>query len=192
MVRWWVGVFLAGRVSVCLGLLLGWGWGLHRRASLGPPVGCFAGRSWLMLLCGSFVFSSFLCLLCLCVRLFVCALWSPAGKGLTSWLSFVVYNCVFVTFPLVSWVRCGAWLYRFLIFPFLLTFARKSGWVSLNIMFCCYATINLFFHQIFGYVVACSTNYATLWLHLWRLNDTKSYIIRKISLFIGWPLYIYF
>ena len=23
-------------------------------------------------------------------RLFVCALWSPAGKGLTSWLSFVV------------------------------------------------------------------------------------------------------
>ena len=23
------------------------------------------------------------------------------------WLSFVVYNCEFVTFPLVSWVRCG-------------------------------------------------------------------------------------
>ena len=35
------------------------------------------------------------------------ALWSPAGKGLTSWLSFVVSNCEFVTFPLVSWVRCG-------------------------------------------------------------------------------------
>ena len=35
-----------------------------------------------------------------------CALWSPAGKGLTSWLSFVVSNCEFVTFPLVSWVRC--------------------------------------------------------------------------------------
>ena len=33
--------------------------------------------------------------------------WSPAGKGLTSWLSFVVSNCEFVTFPLVSWVRCG-------------------------------------------------------------------------------------
>ena len=31
----------------------------------------------------------------------------PAGKGLTSWLSFVVYNCEFVTFPLVSRVRCG-------------------------------------------------------------------------------------
>ena len=36
----------------------------------------------------------------------ICALWSPAGKGLTSCLSFVMYNCDFVTFPLVSWVRC--------------------------------------------------------------------------------------
>ena len=25
-----------------------------------------------------------------CARLFICTLWSPAGKGLTSWLSFVV------------------------------------------------------------------------------------------------------
>ena len=52
-------------------------------------------------------FCSVLCLLCLCARLFICALWSSAGKGLTSWLSFVVSNCEFVTFPLVSWVRCG-------------------------------------------------------------------------------------
>ena len=37
-----------------------------------------------------FCFCSVLCLLCLCARLFICALWSPAGKGLTSWLSFVV------------------------------------------------------------------------------------------------------
>ena len=35
-------------------------------------------------------FCSVLCLLCLCVRLFIRALWSPAGKGLISWLSFVV------------------------------------------------------------------------------------------------------
>ena len=40
--------------------------------------------------------------------LFVDALWSPAGKGLNSWLSFVMSNCDVVTFPLVSWVRCGA------------------------------------------------------------------------------------
>ena len=29
--------------------------------------------------------------------------------------------CEYVTFPLVSWVRCGTWLYRFLIFAPLLT-----------------------------------------------------------------------
>ena len=32
-------------------------------------------------------------------RLFIAALWSPAGKGLTSWLLFVMFNCVFVTYP---------------------------------------------------------------------------------------------
>ena len=32
-------------------------------------------------------------------RLFVAALWSPAGKWLTSWLLFVMSNCDFVTFP---------------------------------------------------------------------------------------------
>ena len=36
------------------------------------------------------------------------ALWSPAGKGLTSWLLFVMSNCDVVTFQLVSWVRCVA------------------------------------------------------------------------------------
>ena len=40
--------------------------------------------------------------------LFINVLWSPAGKGLTSGLLFVMSNCKFVTFPLVSWVRCGA------------------------------------------------------------------------------------
>ena len=49
-----------------------------------------------------------LVLLCFHARLFVDALWSPAGKGLTSWLSFAMSNCDVVTFPLVSWVRFGA------------------------------------------------------------------------------------
>ena len=43
------------------------------------------------------MFFSVLCLLCLCARLFICALCSPAGKWLTSWLSFVVSSCEFVT-----------------------------------------------------------------------------------------------
>ena len=51
-----------------------------------------------------------LCFFCLAFAMSLCAsvkLWSPAGKGLTYWLSFLVSNCEFVTFPLVSWVRCG-------------------------------------------------------------------------------------
>ena len=75
------------------------------------------GTSFVDLLC----FFSVLCLLCLCARLFICALWAPAGKGLTSWLLFVVFNCELVTFPLVSLFRCGSWLFRFLIFSPLLT-----------------------------------------------------------------------
>ena len=39
-----------------------------------------------------------LVLLCFHARLFVDALSSPAGKGLTSWLSFVMSNCDVVTF----------------------------------------------------------------------------------------------
>ena len=49
-----------------------------------------------------------LVLLCFRVRVFIDALWSPAGKGLISWLSFVMSYCEVVTFPLVSCVRCGA------------------------------------------------------------------------------------
>ena len=53
-------------------------------------------------------FCLFIFLLCFHARLFVDALWSTAGKGLTSWLSFVMTYCDVVTFPLVSWPRCGA------------------------------------------------------------------------------------
>ena len=46
-----------------------------------------------------------LCYLCLVfvmlLCLFIAALWSPSGKGLTSLLLFVMYNYDVVTFP--SW-----------------------------------------------------------------------------------------
>ena len=42
------------------------------------------------------MFFSVLCLLCLCARLFICALWSPAGKGLTS-------GCLAVSLSLSHW-----------------------------------------------------------------------------------------
>ena len=45
---------------------------------------------------------------CFHARLFVDALWSPAGKELTSWFSFVMSNCDVVTFQLAFSVRCGA------------------------------------------------------------------------------------
>ena len=60
------------------------------------------GTSFVDLLC----FSVFR-FLCLCVCLFICVLWSPDGKELTSWLSFAVSYCEFVIFPLVSWPRFG-------------------------------------------------------------------------------------
>ena len=75
----------------------------HREMGLSPPVKYFhwqfqGGPSFVDHLC-------YFCLVLLCfrARLFIDALWSPAGKGLNSWLSFVMSNCKVVTFPLISW-----------------------------------------------------------------------------------------
>ena len=61
---------------------------------LSPPVKYFywplQGGIPLLRICLVFVMRS---------QLFIAAMWSPAGKGLTSWLLFVIFNCVFVTFP---------------------------------------------------------------------------------------------
>ena len=45
-------------------------------------------------------------------------------------------NCDVVTFPLASWVRCGAWLYRFLIFVLLFTFSMGSNLLVKSVMVC--------------------------------------------------------
>ena len=70
----------------------------------------------MVLLC----FCSVLCLLCLCAGLLICALGSPAGKGLTSWLSFVVST---VSLSLSHWYPGSGVVLdcRFLIFASLLT-----------------------------------------------------------------------
>ena len=71
-------------------------------------------------------FCSVLCLLCLCARLFICALWSPAGKGLTSWLSFVVST---VSLSLSHWYPGSGVVLDFidfLIFAPLLTLLSAS------------------------------------------------------------------
>ena len=70
-----------------------------KHMSLSHPVKYFywpfqCGASFMDHLC-------YFCLVLLCfhARLFVDALWSPARKRLTSWLSFVMSNCDVVNFP---------------------------------------------------------------------------------------------
>ena len=53
-------------------------------SALSPPVKYFTDCSKAVLLLCIFYYFSVLCSLCLCARLFICALWSPAGKELTS------------------------------------------------------------------------------------------------------------
>ena len=65
---------------------------LSHEPSLSPLVKYFTDRPkvvlllWILYVFFCLVFAMHLC------ASFICALWSPAGKGLTSWLSFVVYN----------------------------------------------------------------------------------------------------
>ena len=60
----------------------------------------FKGVSRQYFFCGSFMFLFCLVFAMFCARLFICALWSPAGKELTSWLSFVVSS---VSLSLSHW-----------------------------------------------------------------------------------------
>ena len=70
-----------------------------------------------------YVFSVLCLLLCLYERLFICAVWSRAGKGLTSWLSFVVSYC---RFGILGWL----W-YLIVLIPDLCTLTY-SHWLNNN------------------------------------------------------------
>ena len=49
-----------------------------------------------------------LCLVCAMLsRLFIAALCSPEGKGLTSWLLYVMFIVILLLSHLVSWDSCG-------------------------------------------------------------------------------------
>ena len=49
-----------------------------------------------------------LCLVFLMLlRLLIAALWSPAGKGLTSWLLLVMFIVFSLLSHVVPWVWCG-------------------------------------------------------------------------------------
>ena len=71
-------------------------------------------------------------------RLFIAAFWSPAGKGLFSWLSFVMFNCVFVTFP--CGIPCQVW-YLIVSIPDLCTFLTLHSDYSAHLGLKCISTV---------------------------------------------------
>ena len=80
--------------------------------------------------CGSFMcLLSCVCYVFLCVYLYV-LFGHLLGK---SWPIGSRLWCLteFVTFPLISWVRCGTWLYRFLISAPLITYNKTMALLAL-------------------------------------------------------------
>ena len=76
--------------------------------------------------CGSFVL--FMSCLCHAFAPVIAAPWSPAGKGLTSWLLFVMFIVFFITFPCGILGQVWYLIYRFLIFAVFLTlFEQPAG-----------------------------------------------------------------
>ena len=65
----------------------------------------FTDRSKAVLNCGSFVL--FMSCVCHSFTSVHCYFVVPAGKGLTSWLLFVMFIVFLLLFHVVSWVRCG-------------------------------------------------------------------------------------
>ena len=85
--------------------------------AVSPPVIFFTDRSKaVLLLLILFVIYVFMSVMLSC--LFNAALWSPAGKGLISWLSCMWCFLVFLS---LSHVVSPTWLYGFLIFALFLT-----------------------------------------------------------------------
>ena len=62
---------------------------------------------------------------------FIAALWSLAGKRPISWLSFVMYNCVFVTFP------CGILGQVWYLIVSIPDLCHLSYFTYLNLLFLC-------------------------------------------------------
>ena len=113
-VSWW----LSGSSSRCHGVVCGlWLW--YLLTILTPSSQIFY---WLFQYSTSFVYHlRYLCpVFIMLSRLFIAAQWSPEGKGMTSWLLFMMFNVILLLLHL-SWDRFDTWLYRFLILAVLLT-----------------------------------------------------------------------
>ena len=121
--------------------------------------------------------------------LFIAALWSPAGKGLTSWFSCMW--CFLVLLPLsheASWVRCGTWLYHFLIFAFFL------------LIFLTFRNKEFFHHLSRTEVIKWPLHTSMFWKGLTTMTPTKVYkaiiVINHLpfiqSIFLSWKCCLLF
>ena len=102
---------------------------VRRETDLSPPVKYFY---WpFQHVQGGTSFVDHLCYLCLVFvkrsRLFMAALWSPEGKGLTSWLLFMLFLVILLLSHSVSWNMCGTWVYRFLSLAVFFLFSKEEG-----------------------------------------------------------------
>ena len=71
----------------------------------------------------------FLCLVFLMLsRLFIAALWSPAGKGLTSWLLSVMFIVFLLLSHVVSWLDC---IVSWALPSFLLLQQQSTPWACI-------------------------------------------------------------
>ena len=84
---------------ICLNPHLNYGWGWRRETDLSPPVNILLTFPRRYFFCGSFALFRCMSRVFMLSHLFIAALWSPAGKGLTSWFLFLAFNCVFVSSP---------------------------------------------------------------------------------------------
>ena len=108
--------------QICPGPHQNQGWGWRHKTGLSPPVKYFTDRSKEVLLLWIFyVFVRSCVCYVLCASVYMCFVVTCWERADLLALVCGVF-CEFITFPLVSWVRCGTWLYRFLIFATLLPY----------------------------------------------------------------------
>ena len=141
---------------------------------------------------------------CLVFLSVYCSLVVTAGNGLTSWLSCIWCFIVFLSLSnVVSWVKCGAWLYRFLIFAFFLTLIwDRSDYHNLNLInwttfcmlgFACflsYANCFIKYHQSFKQFGSISS--PTFWSRAWsgsklfaKENSKRQCYHKQVNRLIG-------
>ena len=146
---------------------------------LSPPVKYFTDRSKAVLLLWIFyvfVLSCVCYVLCASVYMcFVVTCWERADL-----LALVcgVFS-EFVTFPLVSWVRCGTWLYRFLIFATLLTLILTDFWSLHPYLLCSRTTTQWRYLSCFG------RNFWNVLTPIHIIRDSYTKILYRLNVFQG-------